>query len=138
MTQPTAAHHSYLYRHVTQLFAGAFNQKHNYKPIKPVIPMPTSDQVQHQRVCGFSTVISSRRAQVSKAVSLIKNASNPVVVLGSQATLPPVKPEELRAALEGMGKLSRCAALAAVHRSRVVQVSRASWGACPGACWAAT
>ena len=40
---------------------------------------------------------------ISNCASLLRNAKKPIFILGSQATLPPVKASELRASLDKMG-----------------------------------
>ena len=70
----------YLNNYITSLFAGAFSN-HDYTPIPLDIPMPDE-------------------AKVQQAAELLSKAKRPVILLGSQATLPPVKAEELRKALE--------------------------------------
>eukprot|EP00047_Mylnosiga_fluctuans_P003295 m.228436 g.228436 ORF g.228436 m.228436 type:complete len:620 (+) comp11741_c0_seq1:42-1901(+) len=73
----------YLKHHVESVFAGGFEQ-HNLTPIPPSIPMPSA-------------------SNVSAAIKLIREAKRPVFVIGSQAVLPPVKADDLRAALERLG-----------------------------------
>jgi acetolactate synthase-like protein len=69
----------YLNNYLASLFAGAFDP-HDYKPIKPEIPTATQSQIQ-------------------SAVELISKAKRPVVLVGSQSTLPPVPAEDLAKAL---------------------------------------
>jgi acetolactate synthase-like protein len=72
----------YLNNYLQSLFAGAFD-KHEYTPLKVDIPLAS-------------------QSQVAQAVELLKNAKRPVILLGSQATLPPMPAEKLREALEKM------------------------------------
>lgn len=69
--------------HIGNIFAGAF-EKRDYSPLPVHRPMASPSQVQ-------------------QAVELISRAKKPVIVLGSQATLPPTPVDELRKALEAMG-----------------------------------
>ena len=71
---------AYLNNYIASLFAGAFD-KHECSPLKPEIPLADDLQVQ-------------------KAADLFRGAKRPVVLLGSQATLPPVPAEKLRESLE--------------------------------------
>lgn len=73
----------YLRNHISNLFAGAFEQR-DLNPLKPVIPKASSSQVQ-------------------KSIELISKAKRPLILVGSQATLPPVPAEELRKSLEKIG-----------------------------------
>lgn len=70
----------YLDNYLKALFAGAFIN-HDFKPLKPDIPLPEPNQVQ-------------------QAAELLSRAKKPVFILGSQATLPPMSSESLRQALE--------------------------------------
>ena len=65
------------------IFAGAWDPV-STKPLPPVIPLPKDDDV-------------------TTAWSLLRKASKPVFVLGSQVTLPPVKAESVKEALEVLG-----------------------------------
>eukprot|EP00794_Sanderia_malayensis_P016669 gene16669-18361_t len=73
----------YISRHLNNLFAGAWD-KYDVTPLPVDIPLPTD-------------------SQVSAAVSLIKKSKKPLVLLGSQATLPPVQADDLRTSLEVLG-----------------------------------
>ncbi|XP_052067648.1 2-hydroxyacyl-CoA lyase 2-like [Mytilus californianus] len=73
----------YLRNHISNLFAGAFEER-DKRPIKPVIPKASSSQVQ-------------------KSIELISRAKRPLILVGSQATLPPVPAEQLRKSLEKIG-----------------------------------
>ena len=71
----------YLNNYLASLFAGAFESSHVFTPLKPDIP--------------FASV-----SQVHQAVELLGKAKRPVILVGSQATLPPVPAEKLREVLE--------------------------------------
>lgn len=70
----------YLNNYLYSLFAGAFD-KHDYSPLKPNIPLADKNQVQ-------------------SAVELLSKAKKPVILIGSQATLPPTPAEKLKQSLE--------------------------------------
>lgn len=70
----------YLNNYLRSLFAGAFDT-HDYSPIPPVIPLPKDEKIQ-------------------EAVELLSKAKKPVILVGSQATLPPVSVNILRESLE--------------------------------------
>jgi hypothetical protein len=78
-----AAVNWYLKNHIDRIFAGGFAD-HDYTPLKPDIP-----------IVADSTV--------NQAAQLLRFARRPVVVLGSQATLPPVAADKLAASLNEMG-----------------------------------
>ncbi|WKY06320.1 hypothetical protein Q1695_006486 [Nippostrongylus brasiliensis] len=73
----------YLRCHVSRQFSAAW-QTQDINPLPTVIPMPMSEQVY-------------------KIVELIRSAKKPVMLIGSQATLPPVSPNELVKAIEALG-----------------------------------
>jgi len=73
----------YISRHVNNLFSGAW-EKQDVSPLPVDIPKPSS-------------------SHVSNAVSIIRKSKKPVVLLGSQATLPPVDANKLRESLESLG-----------------------------------
>ncbi|XP_071796063.1 2-hydroxyacyl-CoA lyase 2-like [Asterias amurensis] len=73
----------YLNTYVNNIFAGAW-EKRELKPLPVNQPMASADQVQ-------------------RAVELLSSAKKPVIVLGSQSTLPPTPVDEVRKALEAMG-----------------------------------
>jgi len=73
----------YLNNHLSNLFAGAWEPR-DVTPLKLDIPMASQSQVQ-------------------KCRELISRAKKPVILLGSQCTLPPVPVEDLRKALETLG-----------------------------------
>ncbi|CAH1787364.1 unnamed protein product [Owenia fusiformis] len=73
----------YLQNHLNNLFAGAWEPQNN-NPLPVERPMPSDSQIQ-------------------QCVELVSRAKKPVFVLGSQSTLPPVKVERLKEALESMG-----------------------------------
>lgn len=70
----------YLNNYLASLFAGAF-VKHDFRPLKPDVSLATKEQVQ-------------------KAAELLSKAKKPVILVGSQATLPPIPAEKLKQALE--------------------------------------
>lgn len=71
----------YLNNYLANLFAGAFDEEHDFTPLSVDIPFPT-------------------QMEVSKAVELLSKAKKPLIVLGSQSTLPPVGADNLRKAIE--------------------------------------
>ncbi|KAK7099319.1 hypothetical protein V1264_003470 [Littorina saxatilis] len=73
----------YLQNHLSNLFAGAWEVRDS-TPLPVSIPQASSSQVQ-------------------QCVQLLSRAKKPVILLGSQATLPPTPVEQLRAALEVLG-----------------------------------
>lgn len=73
----------YLDNYVSRLFAGAW---------EPIDTSPLS--------VSFPT---ANPGCVQRCAALIRGAKKPVFLLGSQATLPPMKPESVRNALEKMG-----------------------------------
>ncbi|XP_038053221.1 2-hydroxyacyl-CoA lyase 2-like [Patiria miniata] len=73
----------YLTTYVNNIFAGAWEQR-DVGPLPVHQPMASAEQVQ-------------------KAVEIVSKAKKPVIVLGSQVTLPPTPVEEVREALEAMG-----------------------------------
>ena len=73
----------YLQNYVDRLFAGAW-KSYKFGPLPVTFPR------------------ASQR-EVRKCAALLKSAKKPVILLGSQATLPPAKSEDVRAALEKMG-----------------------------------
>ncbi|KAM9317985.1 2-hydroxyacyl-CoA lyase 2 [Pholidichthys leucotaenia] len=73
----------YLYNHLMNLFAGAWEPR-DMSPLPLQIPQATEDQVQ-------------------KCIEMVSRAKKPVILLGSQATLPPTPVEETRKVLEGLG-----------------------------------
>lgn len=73
----------YIQNSVNSIFAGAWDVV-STKPLKPYIPLPT-------------------KSEVEKAWSFIEKAKKPVVLIGSQAILPPVSANQLRESLEYLG-----------------------------------
>ncbi|CAL8335037.1 unnamed protein product [Boreogadus saida] len=73
----------YLENHLTNLFAGAWETR-DVSPLPVDIPYATDDQVQ-------------------KCIELVSRAKKPVILLGSQATLPPTPVDDIRKALELLG-----------------------------------
>lgn len=73
----------YLGNHVANLFAGAWEPR-------PVGPLPLA-------------IPQASPQQVQRCVEILSRAQKPLVVLGSQAMLPPTPADKLRAALESLG-----------------------------------
>uniref|UniRef100_A0A674EJY8 2-hydroxyacyl-CoA lyase 2 n=1 Tax=Salmo trutta TaxID=8032 RepID=A0A674EJY8_SALTR len=73
----------YLHNHLKNLFAGAWETR-DVSPLPVHIPQATDDQVQ-------------------KCIELVSRAKKPVILLGSQATLPPTPADDIRVALESLG-----------------------------------
>ncbi|XP_048121401.1 2-hydroxyacyl-CoA lyase 2 isoform X2 [Alosa alosa] len=73
----------YLQNHLSNLFAGAWESR-DVSPLPVQIPQATDDQVQ-------------------RCIELVSRAKKPVILLGSQATLPPTPAEDIRKALEALG-----------------------------------
>nr|CAH0102816.1 unnamed protein product [Daphnia galeata] len=73
----------YLNNYVDNIFAGAWDPV-EVNPLAVHIPMPTSQQV-------------------LKCVELLSKAKRPLILMGSQSTLPPVKSEELVRAINRLG-----------------------------------
>ncbi|KAK2864407.1 hypothetical protein Q7C36_003561 [Tachysurus vachellii] len=73
----------YLHNHLTNLFAGAWEVR-DISPLPVYIPKATDQEVQ-------------------RCIELISRAKKPVIVLGSQATLPPTPVTAVRKALESLG-----------------------------------
>ena len=70
----------YLDFYLSRLYAGAWD-KVDLSPLKVTFPLACSNEVM-------------------KCASLLRGAKKPLILLGSQATLPPSKPHELKEALE--------------------------------------
>uniref|UniRef100_A0A8C2C7K4 2-hydroxyacyl-CoA lyase 2 n=1 Tax=Cyprinus carpio TaxID=7962 RepID=A0A8C2C7K4_CYPCA len=73
----------YLQNHLSNLFAGAW-ETCDLSPLPVYIPHATEDEVQ-------------------RCVELVSRARKPVILLGSQATLPPTPADDVRKALESLG-----------------------------------
>ncbi|KAK2846983.1 hypothetical protein Q5P01_009982 [Channa striata] len=73
----------YLNNHLMNLFAGAWETR-DVSPLPVDIPQATDNQVQ-------------------KCIELVSRAKKPVILLGSQATLPPTPADDIRKALEDLG-----------------------------------
>ncbi|XP_061684209.1 2-hydroxyacyl-CoA lyase 2 [Syngnathoides biaculeatus] len=73
----------YLNNHLMNIFAGAWERR-DISPLPVDIPQATDNQVQ-------------------KCIELVSRAKKPVILLGSQATLPPTPVDEIRSALEDLG-----------------------------------
>ncbi|XP_006898365.1 PREDICTED: acetolactate synthase-like protein [Elephantulus edwardii] len=73
----------YLKNHLANLFAGAWEPQ-------PEGPLPLS-------------IPQAPPQQVQRCVEILSRAKRPLMVLGSQATLPPIPANKLRAAVESLG-----------------------------------
>ncbi|XP_033927831.1 2-hydroxyacyl-CoA lyase 2 isoform X2 [Melopsittacus undulatus] len=73
----------YLQNYLRNLFAGAWEPQ-DVSPLPVKVPLATEDEVQ-------------------RCAELLSRATKPLVLVGSQALLPPTPAEELRAALEALG-----------------------------------
>ncbi|KAJ0063635.1 hypothetical protein NL108_004486, partial [Boleophthalmus pectinirostris] len=73
----------YLNNHLMNLFAGAWELR-DVSPLPVNIPQATDDQLQ-------------------TCIELVSRAKKPVILLGSQATLPPTPADDIRKALEDLG-----------------------------------
>ncbi|KAM9214382.1 LOW QUALITY PROTEIN: 2-hydroxyacyl-CoA lyase 2 [Leptosomus discolor] len=73
----------YLQNYIHNLFAGAWEPR-DVSPLPVQVPLATKDEVQ-------------------RCAELVSRATKPLVLVGSQAMLPPTPAEELRAALEALG-----------------------------------
>lgn len=73
----------YISNHLHGLFAGAWDPQPK-DPLPVDIPMPI-------------------QSQVDECVRLVSKSTKPVIILGSQSTLPPVPADKLRKALEELG-----------------------------------
>ncbi|XP_058958261.2 2-hydroxyacyl-CoA lyase 2-like [Pocillopora verrucosa] len=73
----------YISNHLHGLFAGAWDPQPK-DPLPVDIPMPI-------------------KSQVDECVRLVSKSTRPVIILGSQSTLPPVPADKLRKALEELG-----------------------------------
>ncbi|XP_065520762.1 2-hydroxyacyl-CoA lyase 2 isoform X1 [Lathamus discolor] len=73
----------YLQNYIRNLFAGAWAPQ-DVSPLPVKVPLATEDEVQ-------------------RCAELLSRATKPLVLVGSQALLPPTPAEELRAALEALG-----------------------------------
>jgi len=74
----------YLNNYLANLFAGAWDEEPDLKPLPVDIPYPSDSDYQ-------------------KSIELITQAKKPLVILGSQSVLPPVGAENLRKAMENLG-----------------------------------
>ncbi|KAM4643783.1 LOW QUALITY PROTEIN: 2-hydroxyacyl-CoA lyase 2 [Amazona ochrocephala] len=73
----------YLQNYLRNLFAGAWDPQ-DVSPLPVKVPLATEDEVQ-------------------RCAELLSRATKPLVLVGSQALLPPTPAEELRGALEALG-----------------------------------
>lgn len=75
---------AYLDYYSTDLFRGAFNRSWDLSPKQPRIPMPDPEYVKH-------------------AFGLLTSAKKPLILLGSQAVLPPVGAHKLQECINSLG-----------------------------------
>ncbi|EDO32896.1 predicted protein, partial [Nematostella vectensis] len=73
----------YISNHLHVLFAGAW-ERQQITPLPVKLPLPT-------------------KPQLSECVNIVSRSRKPVILLGSQATLPPIPAEKLRDSLEALG-----------------------------------
>lgn len=73
----------YIKNHLFGLFAGAWDPQ-PVKPLSVSVPQPSTNEIE-------------------AAIKLVSKAKKPLILLGSQSTLPPIPAEKLRAALEVLG-----------------------------------
>lgn len=78
-----SAVHWFLNNYVQNIFAGAWEHR-DVSPLTPNIPLPSSDEVQ-------------------RCAELLSRSKRPLLIIGSQATLPPVPTENLKQAVESLG-----------------------------------
>lgn len=78
-----AAVNAYLEWHISRLFGEAWERR-EIEPIPAVIAEPSE-------------------ADVAATAALLRSAQRPLLLVGSQATLPPVSPQNLRSAVEKIG-----------------------------------
>ncbi|KAK0399260.1 hypothetical protein QR680_002965 [Steinernema hermaphroditum] len=74
---------AYLMCYVSRQFGGAWN-KQNISPLEVNTPLPKGDEIE-------------------KLTELVLSAKKPLLLMGSQATLAPVKADELKAVVESLG-----------------------------------
>ncbi|XP_067938307.1 2-hydroxyacyl-CoA lyase 2-like [Watersipora subatra] len=74
---------TYLYNYVDNIFSGAWEPRDTH-PLPVDIPMPSLKEV-------------------SSAAGILCKAKSPVIVIGSQAMLPPIHADDLRESLESLG-----------------------------------
>ncbi|OXB52555.1 UNVERIFIED_CONTAM: hypothetical protein H355_013864 [Colinus virginianus] len=89
----------YLQNYVRNLFAGAWESR-DVTPLPVKVPLATEDEV------GFvppALGFWGRFGWVQRCAELVSRATKPLVLVGSQALLPPTPAEELRDALEALG-----------------------------------
>lgn len=73
----------YINMYINRLFSGAWEPQ-------DMSPLPVRQPM-------------ARAGEIQRCVSLLKKAKKPLILIGSQATLPPTNSEDLKAALEQMG-----------------------------------
>lgn len=74
----------YLKQYAKYLFGDGFREGQDFSPLPIKVPLPSS-------------------SDIAKAAEMIKSAKSPVILLGSQAVLPPVPVNDIRAAIETIG-----------------------------------
>ncbi|XP_072015471.1 2-hydroxyacyl-CoA lyase 2-like [Amphiura filiformis] len=73
----------YLNKHIDNMFAGAWDKR-------DITPLPVTQPM-------------AQPSQIQTAIQLVSQAKKPVILLGSQATLPPTPADQLRKSLEALG-----------------------------------
>ncbi|CAD5220386.1 unnamed protein product [Bursaphelenchus okinawaensis] len=74
---------AYLFTYVSRQFGGAWNEQ-DLTPLPIQVPTATVDEI-------------------SNVVNAIRNAKRPLLLMGSQATLPPVSPDQLQETVKKLG-----------------------------------
>lgn len=97
----------YLNNHLMNLFAGAWEPR-DVSPLPVDIPHATDEQVRRLLLtlkgCVVRSVLTQRDLnvlfvnvnQVQSCIELVSRAKKPVILLGSQATLPPTPADDIR------------------------------------------
>ncbi|XP_074594982.1 2-hydroxyacyl-CoA lyase 2-like [Brevipalpus obovatus] len=74
----------YLDQYSRNLYAGAFDIEREYRPWPVELTFP-------------------KKSEIQKAAEMVSRAKRPIILLGSQATLPPVGAEQLAACVQSLG-----------------------------------
>lgn len=88
------------------LFAGAWEAR-DVTPLPVDIPLATDNQVSHSQVllwkisAPFIRLSFTFTHQIQSCIELVSRAKKPVVLLGSQATLPPTPVDDIRYVTHG-------------------------------------
>ena len=107
----------YLSNHLANLFAGAWEER-DVDPLPVHRPMPTVSEgngINSIRNVSVHVIRSIQIVNILKnrldiftvqlSAEIVSRAKKPVIVLGSQATLPPVPADQLRKTLEVIASL---------------------------------